>query len=81
MLKCSLPGSTLACRRVTKRVFNIDIEQCERCGGHVKVVSSIEDPAVIEKILAHLALQEPSLITGPVEARAPPFQLGKFNNF
>jgi hypothetical protein len=64
-----------------KRVFNIDIEQCERCGGHVKVVSSIEDPAVIEKILAHLALQEPSLITGPVEARAPPFQLGKFNNF
>ena len=27
------------------------------------------------------ALQEPSLITGPVEARAPPFQLGKFNNF
>lgn len=25
-----------------KRVFNIDIEKCERCGGHVKVVSCIE---------------------------------------
>src|SRR5690554_3283001 len=33
-----------------KRVFNIDIEKCELCGGHVKVVSCIEDPAVIEKI-------------------------------
>jgi len=31
-----------------KRVFNIDIEKCERCGGRVKVVACIEDPVVIE---------------------------------
>ena len=37
-----------------KRVFNIDIEVCEHCGGHVKVIASIEDPAVIEQILKHL---------------------------
>ena len=37
-----------------KRVFNIDIEVCEHCGGHVKVIASIEDPAVIEPILKHL---------------------------
>ena len=30
-----------------KRVFNLDIEKCERCGRHVKVVSCIEDPEVI----------------------------------
>tara|TARA_B110001450_G_scaffold163463_1_gene152392 strand:+ start:276 stop:1241 length:966 start_codon:yes stop_codon:yes gene_type:complete len=37
-----------------KRVFNIDIEVCENCGGHVKVIASIEDPKVIEQILKHL---------------------------
>jgi len=37
-----------------KRVFNIDFEACERCGGKVKVIASIEDPAVIAHILKHL---------------------------
>jgi len=37
-----------------KRVFNIDIETCDECGGDVKIVASIEDPAVIQKILTYL---------------------------
>jgi hypothetical protein len=37
-----------------KRVFNIDIETCDKCGGDVRIIASIEDPAVIQKILAHL---------------------------
>jgi hypothetical protein len=37
-----------------KRVFNIDIETCSECGGDVRVIASIEDPVVIQKILAHL---------------------------
>ena len=37
-----------------KRVFNIDIETCERCGGAVKVIASIEDPAVVKQLLEHL---------------------------
>ena len=37
-----------------KRVFNIDIKTCERCGGKVKVIASIEDPDVIAHILKHL---------------------------
>ncbi len=32
-----------------KRVFNIDIETCNECGGAVKVIACIEDPAVIPK--------------------------------
>jgi len=32
----------------------IDIEACRECGGVVKVIACIEDPVVIEKILAHL---------------------------
>ena len=37
-----------------KRVFNIDIETCSSCGGHVKIIACIEDPVVIEMILTHI---------------------------
>jgi hypothetical protein len=37
-----------------KRVFGIDIETCPACGGAMRIIACIEDPAVIEKILAHL---------------------------
>ncbi|MCP4044523.1 MAG: IS91 family transposase [Gammaproteobacteria bacterium] len=56
-----------------KRVFNIDIEVCSKCGGAVKVIACIEDPVVIEKILTHLgqkpASTEPVVLPQP---RAPP---------
>ncbi|MFP6616828.1 MAG: hypothetical protein VCB26_10525 [Candidatus Hydrogenedentota bacterium] len=38
------------------RVFANDVEKCEKCDGKVIVISSIEDPEVIEKILKHLGL-------------------------
>ena len=41
-----------------KRVFGIDIETCERCGGKVKVIASIENPAVIAHTLKHLKQKE-----------------------
>jgi len=37
-----------------KRVFNLDVETCDKCGGDVRIIASIEDPVVIQKILAHL---------------------------
>ena len=56
-----------------KRVFNIDIETCVKCGGAVKVIACIEDPLVIDKILTHLdnkaALAEPVVLP---PSRAPP---------
>jgi hypothetical protein len=30
-----------------KRVFGIEIEQCERCGGTLKIIACIETPEVI----------------------------------
>jgi len=30
-----------------KRVFAIEIEKCEKCGGKVKIIACIEDPEVI----------------------------------
>ena len=37
-----------------KRVFNIDVSICQKCGGEAKVIACIEDQAVIDKILAYL---------------------------
>jgi len=37
-----------------KRVFKIDVETCSECGGDVRIIASSEDPAVVQKILAHL---------------------------
>ena len=53
-----------------KRVFNIDIETCKTCGGHLKIIACIEDPAVIEQILAHLRARESEY--GLVRTRLPP---------
>jgi len=65
--------------RRLKRVFDIDIENCSKCGAEVKIIASIEDPAVIRKILAHLdgkrVSPPPSLLP---ECRAPP-QAGLFD--
>jgi len=33
-----------------KRVFNIDITICSRCGGAVSIIACIEDPLIIKKI-------------------------------
>ena len=54
-----------------KRVFAIEIEKCEKCGGPVRIIASIEDPDVIQKILKHLGLDRP---VDP-QNRSPPVDL------
>ena len=58
-----------------KRVFKMAVETCEICGGKMKVIAVIEEPAVIKRILAHLkngpsARQHPE--HPPHPPRAPP---------
>ena len=53
-----------------KRVFKIDIETCDHCGGAVNVIASMEDPAVIKQILERRAQAAPPAFR-PF-ARAPP---------
>jgi hypothetical protein len=58
-----------------KRVFNIDIEICSRCGGSVRVIACIEDQDIIDQILAHLRQAEQGRLTPPLlvpPTRAPP---------
>jgi hypothetical protein len=37
-----------------KRVFANGLARCHRCGGRLKVIASIEDPASIQRVLARL---------------------------
>ena len=52
----------------------LDIEVCEHCGGAVRIIASIEDPAVIEKILAYIERRDAA--ASPHAPRAPPASSG-----
>ena len=43
-----------------KRVFDIDVERCRICDGAAEVIACIEDPVVIQKILAQLEQKAPT---------------------
>jgi hypothetical protein len=56
-----------------KRVFGIDIETCPTCGGAVRIIACIEDPAVIKTILNHLDTKNASPVPfRSLSCRAPP---------
>ena len=55
--------------RLLKRVFDIDIEQC-KCGGKLKLIAVIEEPAVIGKILKHIGLDPQPPPRAPAHKRA-----------
>ncbi len=58
-----------------RRVYDVDIFACP-CGGRIRIISVIEQPAVIHKILDHLGL--PRAPPEVALARAPPEQ-GEFD--
>lgn len=64
--------------RLLARVFDIDVETCIKCGGKMKIISAIEDPKVIRKILDHLGL--PTKPSPPHPARGPPNQGNHFGD-
>ncbi len=53
-----------------KRVHKVDILDCPRCHGRLKLLAAISDPPIVKKILEHLQL--PSEPPCPAPARAPP---------
>ena len=56
-----------------RRTFGYDVMACLECGGRMKLIAMIEDPAVIAKILTHLGLPTEPPAAHP--ARPPPEQL------
>jgi len=53
------------------------LKACARRGGKLKIIASIEEPAVIAKILSHLEKTAPEHHQAelPLGARAPPGQV------
>ena len=35
------------------RVFALDVLACARCGGRLQVIAIVQDPAVVQALLAH----------------------------
>jgi hypothetical protein len=55
-----------------KRVFSIDVLECPRCGGRMRVISAIHPPDAIRKILDCLGLpSRPPPISAPVPGPDP----------
>ena len=53
-----------------RRAFDLEILRCPRCSGPMLLIATIEDPAVIQRILAHLG--PPGSRDGP----PPPYAMG-----
>jgi len=71
--ECPRRPGRLSWPTLLRRVFDIDIEKCPHCGGTLKIIAAIENPAVIAKLLAHLGLSALSTtpITGAVMRPIP----------
>jgi hypothetical protein len=53
-----------------RRAFLVDVLDCPRCHGRMRVIATIDEPAVVKKILEHLGLT--TEIPSPKAARSPP---------
>ena len=54
-----------------KRVFNIDIDVCDRGDESVKVIASIEDQNMIDRVLAHQRQKEQDIPILPLLTPSP----------
>jgi len=50
------------------RAFGIDVLECSHCGGRLRLIATLHDPAVIRKLLARLGMACSGASPGP----APP---------
>ena len=53
-----------------RRVFDLDVLACQRCGGRMSVIATIEAADVLRNILGHLGL--PTNPPAALPARPPP---------
>jgi hypothetical protein len=51
-----------------RRVFDLDVLACPRCGGRLRVIATVQDPLAVQAILSHLARSGSPAPPGP----APP---------
>jgi uncharacterized protein YbaR (Trm112 family) len=51
-----------------RRVFDLNVLACPRCGGRLRVIAIVQDPAVVRTLLTHLGRALSTEAPGP----APP---------
>ena len=61
--------------RLIQKICEVDPLTCEQCGERMKILSFIEDPEIIKKILKHLDLWD--LKARPPPKANPPHQPGE----
>jgi hypothetical protein len=66
--------TTLPWAELIRRVFEVDVLECPRCGGRMRILAAIQTPAAIQAILEHLGL--PSRVPPIAMARRPPQDSG-----
>ena len=66
--RAAVPTPTWTWPALMRRVFDLDVLACPRCGGRLRVIATIQDPAVARTILAHLGRAFSPAPPGP----APP---------
>ena len=54
------------------RAFGIDSLECPKCHGKMRLISTIDDPKVVAKILDHLGLDKN--VPSPKGPRSPPIE-------
>ena len=64
-------AAKVAWAKLIRKVYEVDPLVCPKCGLQMRVISLVEDPAVIERILSWLGLWQP-LACGP----SPPAERG-----
>ena len=62
------PGHGWSWAALMQRAFAFDVLECPHCGGRLRLIATLHDPAVIRKILAHLGRSPSEQSPGP----APP---------
>jgi len=62
------PGHGWSWAALMQRAFAFDVLACPHCGGRLRLIATLHDPAGIRKLLAHLGMVRPGASPGP----APP---------
>jgi hypothetical protein len=52
-----------------RRVWREDVLRCSQCGGEMRLIAVIEEPAVVARILTHLGLWQRGPARGPPRSR------------
>ena len=60
--------SSLPDQKSSSKAFAIDVLACPHCGGRLRLIATLHDPAVIRTLLAHLGMAR----SGPSPGPAPP---------